>query len=155
MLLVSLENRAAYNQTAVEAASPSSASQPGGRTFGADFQSGLVTLDHLDGADDWNGGAADAAPAPSGAYPHPLTRPWIESDALIVDPNKPFDEGSYLDVEAHAPAHLTCGGRWPGDDALDKTLSFLVKRSLVGVSDGVPAPARAPSLSFPYLAAPF
>lgn len=138
-LLVTAKAREAYNQTAVDQDPPD-----GGL---ADFQAGLALLDALDGTEDWPAAEADAG--------HPLAADWLGSDALLLDPNKPFAETGYLDLEANGDAALTCGGRWPGDDALDKTLSFLVGNKLTGVSDGVDAPAKAPTLTFPYLAEPF
>lgn len=157
LILVSLANRENYNLEPVDlalATDPPTAAD-GGTTFGADFQSRLVTLDGIDGVSNWDGGAADAGSNDAGVYPHPLTNPWIGVDALIVDPNMPFSTTSYLDVEANGPAHTTCGGRWFGDDALDTTMSYLVKRTRSGISDGVQAPAKPVSLSFPYLASPF
>jgi hypothetical protein len=157
LVLVSAANREAYNAEKVESAStidpPIDAD--GGTAFGDDFQQRLVMLDGLDGTNDWNGGAADAGHDDAGVYPHPLSNAWITVDALLVDPNKPFSAAGYLDIEANGASHTTCGGRWIGDDALDKTMSFLVKKSLVGIKDGVDAPAKAASLTFPYLAEPF
>ena len=157
LILVSAANREAYNAEKVEQAltTDPAADMDGGTAFGADFQKTLVMLDGLDGTNNWNGGAADAGHDDAGVYPHPLTNAWIQVDALLVDPNKPFAAASYLDVEVNGAGHASCGGRWIGDDALDKTMSFLVKKSLVGVTDGVDAPAKAPSLTFPYLAEPF
>ena len=156
LLLVSAANREYYNGYPVEDVFPDNPDVDGGTSFGADFQSGLVALDKLDGVDDWDGGSADAGPNDSGIYPHPLEDQWLSTDALLVDPNKPFSTTSYLDIEAHAAnANTTCGGRWPGEDALDKTMSFVVKKKLTGVTDGVSAPAKAPSQTFPYLAEPF
>jgi hypothetical protein len=152
LLLVSSANREAYNAASFDAVTPA---DPGAApTFGDDFQHALAVLDGLDGVSDWNGGDADAG-ADAGVYPHPLTNAWISADVIVVDPNLPFAESSYLDVEANGAAHTTCGGRWPGDDALDKTMSYLVKRSLSGITDGVAAPAKPVSLEFPYLAGPF
>ena len=157
LVLVSAANREAYNAESVASASTTDppADADGGTAFGDDFQQRLVMLDGLDGTNDWNGGAADAGHDDAGVYPHPLSNAWITVDALLVDPNKPFAAASYLDIEANGAAHTTCGGRWLGDDALDKTMSFLVKKSLVGISDGVNAPAKAASMTFPYLAEPF
>ena len=157
LILVSAANREAYNAAKVDRASttdPASGAD-GGTAFGDDFQKTLVMLDGLDGTNNWNGGAADAGHDDAGVYPHPLSNAWIQPDSLLVDPNKPFAAASYLDIEANGAGHATCGGRWIGDDALDKTMSFLVKKSLVGITDGVNAPAKAPSMSFPYLAEPF
>ena len=155
LLLVSPPNREDYNAEPVEMVFPDDPGIDGGTSFGADFQAGLVALDRLDGIDDWGGGNADAGADDAGVYPHPLEDAWLSTDALLVDPNKVFSTTSFLDLEAHPGANTTCGGRWPGEDALDKTMSFLVKKSLTGVTDGVSAPAKAPTQTFPYLAAPF
>jgi hypothetical protein len=111
-----------------------------------DFTAMLARLDALDGKTDW------AAPSPLAA---PLT-----TDALLVDPSKPFSPTSYLDIEytafaLNAPGtHTSCGGRWPGEDAIDKELSILVKKATTGVSGKVTAPATPPTMTFPYLAPP-
>lgn len=122
--------------------------------LGEDFQSRLVTLDLLDGVDDWNGGEKSSAPdTATGLYPHPLTDAWLV-DAIMVDPEQPFSKTGYLDLERHYGSNATCGGRWFSDDAIDKTLSFLVTGEVTGVSDGVSAATKAPTLTFPYLASP-
>jgi hypothetical protein len=144
-LLVSPARREDYNAV-------SGAADP--LEFGPDFQAGLVALDAMDGTSDWNGGLADAGPDDAGGFAHPLVASWLD-DAILVDPNLPFSDSGYLDIEANGNAHLTCGGRWPGDDSLDRTMSFLVGKTLTGVTDGVSTPAKAPSLQFPYLAEPF
>jgi hypothetical protein len=125
----------------------------GGEPLGAEFQSHLVALDELDGVADWHGGAADAAPDDAGYYPHPLADAWL-TDVLVVDPEQPFSPTGYLDVELNPGANASCGGRWLSDDAIDKTLSYLVKADSDGVSDGVGAATKAPTLVFPYLAPP-
>lgn len=158
VLLVSGPNRDAYNKDRVDLAAPTDPEldpDAGGTSFGSDFQAVLSLLDGLDGNNDWNGGGPDAGPDDAGVFKHPLANSWIYVDALIVDPTKPFAESSYLDIEVNSPAHTTCGGRWFGDDALDKTMSYLVKKSRSGIGDGVAAPAKPVSQTFPYLAAPF
>lgn len=156
LILVSSANRHDYNLAPVQEVYPTDPTgRDGGRSFGADFQSTLVKLDAIDGTSQWAGGSEDAEPDDAGAYPHPLANAWVSGDALIVDPNKPFSKTGYLDVEIDPAAATTCGGRWLNDDALDKTLSFLVTRSRTGVSDGVAGPARRASTKFPYVAPPF
>ena len=83
----------------------------------------------------------------------------MRGDTLIVDTSKPFSTTSYMDVEfsgiVGAPgSHTTCGGRWVGEDIVDKMMSIVVKRATTGISDGVGAPTKAPSLTYPYFAAP-
>lgn len=137
------------------------------------FQQLLYRWDMLDGVDSWDGGGPDASsvqvPIDAGAdvdagtttqtvYTHPLTR-VLPVDLLIVDTSKPFSPSGYLEIEHRAlvstpGSHSTCGGRWFNDDAVDKMLSFVIKRELSGVSDGVSAPTKLAQETFPYLAAP-
>lgn len=136
------------------------------------LQRSLVLSDRIDGVDDWDGGSPDGStikvPIDGGGpdasttqvvYTHPLVALGL-ADVLIVDTSKPFSPTGYLDVEkasliAGTPgSHLTCGGRWLADDVVDKTMSFIIKKSLTGVSDGVSAATKAPALTFPYLAPP-
>lgn len=154
-LLVSAENRALYNEERPYLPYDATLRATGAaRSLGGDFQSGLVSLDALDGHDDWNGGSGDASPDPdAGVYPHPLTDAWL-ADALLVDPSRPFSPKGFLDLEANPGANATCGGRWLADDAIDKTLSFLINGTTSGVSDGLGAATKAPSLTFPYFAPP-
>jgi hypothetical protein len=146
--LFSAPNREAFNTivpgTLVNATDPPDAAS----SFGADLQSSLATLDMLDGADDWGGGAADAGPDDA-------VNAWIAVDVIILDPNKPFSANGFMEVETQGDAHATSGGRWLGHDALDTMLSYTVKGQLTGVSDGVSAPGKAPSLQFPYFASPY
>jgi hypothetical protein len=114
--------------------------------LGKDFAGMLSRLDALDGKMDW--------PSPS-----PLAAPFT-TDVLLIDPSKPFSPTSYLDIEystfalTPSESYASCGGRWLGEDAIDKTLSILVKKSLTGVSSKVSGPTHAPTLTFPYLAPP-
>jgi hypothetical protein len=160
-----LASKIAYNQLDVFTGSLNVA-------FQADFQKNLVALDMFDGTSDWDGGTPegtvidvprDAGPDADGGtvsqrvYTHPLHK-LLQLDALLVDPNKPFSPSGYLDIEnaaivGHSPgSHLTCGGLWLGDDAVDKMLSFVVKGTTSGVSDGVGEATKTPSFEFPYLA---
>jgi len=128
--------------------------------YEAQIQNNLVAMDQLDTTQ-----AFDASTVPPEAGPpdggtlltHPLGRMMFR-DMLIVDATLPFSETSYLDIENQVylagATHTTCGGRWPGEDAIDKQLSILVKGALTGVTDGVAAPTKAPTKTFPYLAEP-
>jgi len=148
-----------------------------GGTINREFQSHLVNLDLLDGVDNWDGGSPegslvtrpnDAGPdAPDGSdagttttqvFPHPAI-PLLRNDVLLVDSAKPFSTAGYLEIEFRALSgapgtHTTCGGRWMNDDAVDKTMSLIVKKSLSGVSDGVDQATTPATLVFPYLAPP-
>lgn len=139
-----------------------------------ELQRGLATVDMTDGVSNWDGGSpdgsvveipndagpdgGDAGVTPVTVYPHPLI-PLMTTDALILDITKPFAPDGYLEIEYQTlvgtpGSHATCGGRWMTDDAVDKTLSFVMKKSLTGVSDGVSQATQAPTLTFPYLAPP-
>ncbi|MBP9112028.1 MAG: hypothetical protein KBF88_04430 [Polyangiaceae bacterium] len=139
----------------------------------AAFHAALVKLDNSDTVNSWNAGPAegtvtqvpqDAGPDADGgtkavrSYPHPLVG-HVSTNALMVDSSKPFSATGYFDVELKAiqgapGTHTTCGGRWLGEDVADKMLSLVIKGTTTGVSDGVSAPSKAPTLTFPYLAAP-
>ncbi len=129
--------------------------------FDFDMQAGLVNADMWDGKNDWNGGAlpvdAGAGGAPDGGYlVHPLGA-VLKVDVLLLDTSKPFTQSGYFDLEKEElglGAHTTSGGRWLNEDATDTSLSWIVGKSATGVSDGVGAPAKPASQTFPYLAAP-
>jgi hypothetical protein len=124
--------------------------------YEAEIQNNLVAADNLDNAQNFDAGTV-AADASAAQITHPL-EPMMFRDLLVVDSSKPFSPTGYLEIENEVflsgPAHTTCGGRWLGDDAIDKTLSFVAKGTLTGVSDGVSAATKAPTLTFPYLAPP-
>lgn len=101
---------------------------------------------------------------------HPLA-PVLAMDMLLVDTTLPCtsaDGGfvaSYLDIEREVFAdlfssdagHTTCGGRTPNDDVVDTTLALVITRNRDGgrsVSQGVSAPTRPATTTFPYLAEP-
>ena len=129
-------------------------------TFDNDLQTHLVSIDMLDGVNDWNGGPipADAGPdADGGGLAHPLGKP-LKLDMLVVDTAKPYGANGYLEIENEVllggAAHQTCGGRTPNEDVMDKTLSLLVKKQLTGVSDNVNAATKPAPTTWPYLADP-
>src|SRR5262249_11588503 len=147
-LLLSEQVRDPWNQLDTFTASSTALSDV---TIQAEFQRHLVSWDLADGLDHWDGGSPDGGVATVEAgdagdagdagtipiFPHPLVK-ILSNDVLIVDTTKPFSPASYLDVEFKAIAgtpgtHTTCGGRWMNDDAVDKMLSFLANRTLVGV----------------------
>ncbi len=113
------------------------------RSVGEDVEGALTGLDGLDGKVDFP--ALDAGGAPHADL--------VLADALLIDPSKPATEDGFLDIEVNQGAHSTAGGRHPACDAFDVTLSWLVRGTRAGVSDGVALP-RPVSKDFPYLAAP-
>ena len=143
-------------------------------TISADFQRSLVGLDLMDGVDNWDGGnpngqtvqvPIDAGPDADGGFStvqvfsHPLVS-VLKTDLIWVDASKPFSATGYLEIEyntliAGTPgAQVSCGGRWMNDDAVDKTLSFIVAKSLTGVSDHVDSATKPSTTTFPFLAPP-
>ncbi len=120
----------------------------------------LVAMDTLvlgdAGADpvDW--------PIPDGGS-HPLL-PAFVNDVLLVDTGRSCvasDGGfaaSYLDIEREiylgGPAHTTCGGRSPGENVVDETLTLFVTAGRAPVTQGVAGPTKPANTTFPYLADP-
>lgn len=108
----------------------------------------LAFFDGLDGATAWPVG-------PDGR--HPL-RDLLIDDILIVDLARPFGPGGFLEIERalaeHRP-HATAGGRWLDDDILDDLLTWMVNGARgERFGDGVDAPTKPASLTFPYLREP-
>jgi len=108
----------------------------------------LAFFDGLDGATAWPLG-------PDGR--HPL-RDLLVGDYLILDLAHPFAPGQFLEIEEAAldgrPSE-SCGGRWLDDDILDEMLTLFVnggKDQRFG--DGVDAPTKPGSRSFPYVCPP-
>ena len=117
------------------------------------FARRLANFDAYDGRRAWSEAQAKAwsARMASGNY-------------QVVDVSKPCDfdnPHTYLEIERAkltGRAHATCGGRMPNEDALDVTLSFLIRgpnataEDANAPSDGVDAPTKWASPSFPFLA---
>ena len=88
---------------------------------------------------------------------HPL-RDLLLGDYLILDITRPFAPGQFLKIEKAALAGRSpesCGGRWLDDDILDEMLTLFVnggKGQRLG--DGVDAPTKPGSPSFPYVCPP-
>lgn len=82
----------------------------------------------------------------------------LVEDFLLVDTTKPCTGSTFLEIEkalvAHKP-HQTCGGRLPDDDIMDVLFTLYIA-GLDGerVRDGVDAPAKPASVTFPYLQEP-
>jgi len=88
---------------------------------------------------------------------HPL-RDLLIGDYLILDLARPFAPGSFLEIEKAilgGRSSQTCGGRWLDDDILDDMLSLYVNGGQgKRFGDGVDAPTKPGSRSFPYVCPP-
>ncbi len=108
----------------------------------------LAFFDGLDGKTAWELG-------PDGR--HPL-RDLLIGDFLILDLAHAFASGNFLEIERALIAdrpHESAGGRWLDDDILDELLTLLVNGGRgERFGDGVDAPAKPASLSFPYVREP-
>jgi len=108
----------------------------------------LAFFDGLDGETAWPLGA-DAR--------HPL-RDLLIGDFLILDLAQPFAPGTFLEIERaliNDQPHKSTGGRWLDDDILDELLTLLVNGGHgERFGDGVDAPTKPASLTFPYVREP-
>ena len=108
----------------------------------------LAFFDGLDGETAWPLG-------PDGR--HPL-RDLLINDFLILDLGHLFAPGNFLEIERAVTAdrpHETAGGRWLDDDILDEMLTLFVNGGRgERLGDGVNAPTKPASLSFPYVREP-
>lgn len=108
----------------------------------------LSFFDGLDGATAWPPGADGR---------HPL-RDLLINDFLIVDVAHAFAPGGFLDIERAVldnRPNTTAGGRWLDDDILDELLTLLVNGGRgARFGDGVDAPTKPASLTFPYVREP-
>ncbi len=107
----------------------------------------LGFFDGLDGKTEWPL-AADG--------PHPL-RDLLIADYLILDLAQPFAAGTFLEIERsliNNEPHESAGGRWLDDDILDELLMFVTGDGVERLGDGVDAPTKPASLSFPYVREP-
>jgi len=108
----------------------------------------LAFFDGLDGATAWPVG-------PDGR--HPL-RDLLLDDFLILDLAHPFGSGNFLEIEralADNRPHTSAGGRWLDDDILDDLLTWMVNGGRgERFGDGVDAPTKPASLTFPYVREP-
>ena len=112
------------------------------------FDANLAFFDGLDGTKAWS-------PGPDGR--HPLRELFID-DFLILDLAHAFTPGGFLEIERallDGRPHTTAGGRWLDDDILDELLTLIVNGGRgKRYGDGVDAPTKPPSLSFPYVREP-
>jgi Domain of unknown function (DUF4331) len=108
----------------------------------------LAFWDSLDGATAWSLG-------PDGR--HPL-RDLLMGDFQILDLAHAFAPGNYLEIERSILAdrpNKSAGGRWLDDDILDDMLTLFVNGGKgARFGDGVDAPTKPASLSFPYVREP-
>jgi hypothetical protein len=88
---------------------------------------------------------------------HPL-RDLLIGDFLILDLARSFAPGKFLEIERSmlsSRPHESAGGRWLDDDILDEMLTMFVNGGEgERMSDGVDAPTKPASLSFPYVREP-
>ncbi|UVC17904.1 DUF4331 domain-containing protein [Mesorhizobium onobrychidis] len=88
---------------------------------------------------------------------HPL-RDLLMDDFLILDLGQAFAPGSFLEIERalidNRP-HASAGGRWLDDDILDELLTLLANGGRgERLGDGVDAPTKPASRTFPYVREP-
>jgi Domain of unknown function (DUF4331) len=108
----------------------------------------LAFLDGLDGKTAWPIGQDGK---------HPL-RDLLIGDFLILDLAHAFTPGNFLEIERaliNNRSHESAGGRWLEDDILDEMLTLFVNGGRgERLGDGVDAPTKPASLSFPYVREP-
>jgi Domain of unknown function (DUF4331) len=108
----------------------------------------LAFFDSLDGKTAWPLGAGGR---------HPL-RNLLIGDFLVVDLAHAFAPGKFLEIERSMienRPHESAGGRWLDDDILDEMLTLYVNGGRgERFGDGVDAPTKPASRSFPYVREP-
>jgi hypothetical protein len=108
----------------------------------------LAFFDSLDGETAWPLG-------PDGR--HPL-RDLLIGDFLVLDLAHRFAPASFLEIERSLlenRPHASAGGRWLDDDILDEMLTLYVNGGRgERFGDGVDAPTKPASRSFPYVREP-
>lgn len=108
----------------------------------------LAFFDGLDGKTAW----------PLGPDGHHPLRDVLIGDFLIVDLAHGFAPGSFLEIERsliNNQQHKSAGGRWLDDDILDEMLTLFVNGGRgERLGDGVDAPTKPASRSFPYVREP-
>jgi hypothetical protein len=108
----------------------------------------LAFFDGLDGRTAW-------PLEPDGR--HPL-RDLLMSDFLIIELAHAFAQGNFLEIErslSNNRPHESAGGRWLDDDILDEMLTLYVNGGRgERLGDGVDAPTKPASRSFPYVREP-
>ena len=108
----------------------------------------LAFFDGLDGETTWPLGSDGL---------HPL-RDLLINDYLILDLAHSFGLGNFLEIERSILAdrpHKSAGGRWLDDDILDEMLTLFVNGGRgERFGDGVDAPTKPASRTFPYVREP-
>lgn len=107
----------------------------------------LQALDMVDGIADWPG----SAPSDAGAGGSHALSYLMSFNALVIDPNLPFSETSFLDVERHGSARRTCGGRWFAEQATNVLASWWTSADRSAVTLVAPFSGPTASQTFPYL----
>jgi len=119
-----------------------------GPLYESRLDANLAFFDQLDGRTAW----------PLGPEGHHPVRDVLIGDYLILDLAHAFAPGHFLEIERAVMSdqpHKTAGGRWLDDDILDEMLTFYVnggKGERLG--DGVDAPTKPASRTFPYVREP-
>lgn len=124
-----------------------------GQQFVATYQQRLAMFDGEDDKTDWTDAQRTA---------------WINKitsgNYQLIDTSKPCDwenPHTYLDIERAqltGGQYTTCGGRMPNEDALDVTLSLLIKGPAASaqdedaIRDGVSQATKKSDNAFPYIA---
>jgi hypothetical protein len=107
-----------------------------------------ANLAFFDGLDD------ETAWPPGADGQHPL-RDLLVGDFLVLDLAHGFAPGTFLDIERamlEGRPHESAGGRWLDDDIIDDLFTLLVNGGRgEPVGDGVDAPTKPGSHSFPYV----
>ncbi len=116
--------------------------------FESRLDANLAFFDALDGELAWSAGPDSH---------HPL-RDLLVNDFLILDLAQGFAPGGFLEIERSLVdnrPHLSAGGRWLDDDILDELLTLIVNGGRgARFGDGVDAPTKPASLTFPYVREP-
>jgi hypothetical protein len=118
-----------------------------GPLYESRMDANLSFFDGLDGKTAWPLG-------PDGR--HPL-RDLLVADFLVLDLAHAFNPGQFLEIERSlrdGESHESAGGRWLDDDILDEMLTWFVNGGSEGLGDGVNAPTKPASRSFPYVREP-
>ncbi len=102
--------------------------------------------DKIDGKEDWSREAKEQIVS------------LLADDFLVIDLSKPCSGNNFLEIEKSIVAgkpHQTCGGRKLNDDVMDTLFGYYFNADKSPArNDGVKAPYRAISNTFPYLAEP-